>query len=100
VVFLRELLDGLQVLPSHPTPVHCDNNAAMILSEDHVWHAHVKHICVKYHYVRELVSDGELMVTRVRSADNTADILTKPLARNDYLRLRVMLGLRSMDSVD
>ena len=93
-VFLRELLDGLQLLPPHPTPIHCDNNAASILSEDHVWHSRMKHIRVKYHYVRELVTDEELTITRVRSADNAADILTKPLARGDYLRLRRMLGLR------
>jgi Reverse transcriptase (RNA-dependent DNA polymerase) len=93
-VFLRELLDGLQLLPPHPTPIHCDNNAASILSEDHVWHSRMKHIRVKYHYVRELVTDEELTITRVRSADNAADILTKPLARGDYLRLCTMLGLR------
>jgi hypothetical protein len=30
----------------------------------------------------------------VRSADNTADILTKPLSRNDFQRLRHYLGIR------
>ena len=92
-VFLRELLDGLDLLPSYPTPIHCDNDAASILSEDHLWHPRVKHIRVKYHYIRELVSDGEVKATRISSSDNIADILTKPLARADYLRLRSHLGL-------
>ena len=92
-VFLRELLDGINLLPSLPTPIHCDNDAASILSEDHLWHPRVKHIRVKYHYVRELVSDGEIKATRVSSMDNVADILTKPLGRGDYLRLRPYLGL-------
>jgi hypothetical protein len=79
VVFLRELLSTLVNNSTSPTTVYCDNDAASILTEDHVWHARVKHIRVKYHYVRELVTNKELAVHRVRSADNTADILTKPL---------------------
>ena len=98
VIFLRQLLDGLHLLPSRATPVHCDNNAASILSEDHVFHARVKHIRVKYHVIREMVENGEVAVTRIRSSDNTADILTKPLARPDFLRLRHGLGLRGVEA--
>ena len=93
-VFLRELLATLLGGDKSPTPLYCDNDAASILTQDHVWHARVKHIRVKYHYVRELVADGELLVKRVRSSDNTADILTKPLGRTDFHRLRHNLGLR------
>jgi Reverse transcriptase (RNA-dependent DNA polymerase) len=94
MTFLRQLLDGLHLLPSDATPIHCDNNAASILSEDHVFHARVKHIRVKYHAIREMVDNGEVVVARIRSSDNTADILTKALGRPDFLRLRHGLGLR------
>lgn len=50
VSFLRQLLTGLQFLPSSPTRLFCDNDAATRLSEDHVWHSHTKHIRIKYHY--------------------------------------------------
>ena len=77
VVFLRQLLDSLQLLPPGPTRLHCDNDAATRLSEDHVWHSHTKHIRVKYHSIRELVLSGETLVTHVGSKDNTADIISK-----------------------
>ena len=93
-VFLRQLLEGLRFLPSGPSRLYCDNDAASRLSEDHVWHSHTKHIRVKYHYTRELVLSGDVSVMRVGSKENTADILTKPLARVDFQRLRHYLGVR------
>jgi hypothetical protein len=95
VSFLRQLLDGLDLPPASPTRLLCDNHAASILTEDHVWHSRVKHIRVKYHHVRELVADGDLTIARVPSVDNTADALTKPLNKSDFLRLRTRLGLRT-----
>ena len=100
VVFLRQLLEGLRLLPSGTTQLFCDNDAASRLSEDHVWHSHTKHIRVKYHYTRELVLAGDVAIQRVGSKDNTADILTKPLARMDFQRLRHYLGIRPVSSPD
>jgi len=93
-LFLRQLLDGIGIPQHNPTPLHCDNDAASRLAEDYVWHPQVKHIRVKYHSVRDLVSNHELTVTRVRSCDNVVDILTKPLARSDFHHLCGYLGLR------
>jgi transposase InsO family protein len=96
IVFLRQLLEGLHFLPSGATQLLCDNDAASRLSEDHVWHSHTKHVRVKYHYIRELVNAGDVSVERVGTKDNTADILTKPLARVDFQRLRHYLGVRPL----
>jgi len=43
-VFLREMLKELDFAPLDATPICCDNSAAIILSEDHIGHPHVKHI--------------------------------------------------------
>jgi hypothetical protein len=94
-MFLGEMLTKLKFKSSKATLVLCDNNAAIILSEDHIGHPQVKHIRVKYHYVQEQVRDGYMVVRRVRSEDNTADILTKPLGCVDFQRLRGFLGLRN-----
>lgn len=55
---------------------------------------------MKYHYTRELVLTGDATIARVVSKDNTADILTKPLAHSDFQRLRHRLGLRAMGDLD
>ena len=51
VVFLRQLLEGLNLLPSGATHLLCDDDATSHLSEDHMWHSHTKHIRVKYYYL-------------------------------------------------
>ena len=92
VVFLWELMSCLLPPDNTPTVVFCDNDAASILTEDHVWHARVKHIHVNYHYVRKLVANKELTVQCVHSSENTADILTKPLNRTNFVHLQALFG--------
>ena len=97
-IFLRQLLDNLAFPCRGSTPIHCDNDAATRLAEDHVLHSEVKHIRVKLHTIRDYIAFGDVKVLRVRSEDNIADILTKPLGRTDFLRLRGYLGLRDVGS--
>jgi hypothetical protein len=92
-IFLCQLLDGLGFLTEGPSLLHCDNDAASHLAEDQTGHLSVKHIRVKFHSIQQLVEEETLRVTRIRSADNTADILTKPLGRSDFLRLRHYMGI-------
>jgi len=92
-MFLCQLLDALD-FPCHmSTPIHCDNDTATCLAEDQVFHSQVKHIRVKLHAICKYIDLGELEVTRVCSANNITDILTKALGCPDFLRLRGYLGL-------
>lgn len=93
LMWIRYLLEGLGIPCKDSTELLCDNNAAIILSEDQVYHVKAKHINVRCHYLRERVSEGDLVLRRVKSADNTADILTKPLDPMQFLKLRGYLGL-------
>src|SRR5258708_1554618 len=94
VLFLHQLLDGVNMPDLAPTSLYCDNDTARQLTEDQCWHTKVRHFRVKYHSTRDLVHLGELNVVRINSSENTADILTKPLSRGDFERLRHYLGLR------
>ena len=38
-----------------------------------------KHIDVKYHYVRDVISQGKLKVCKISTHDNPADMMTKPV---------------------
>ena len=95
-VWLRALLHGIGITQTKPTPIFCDNNSTIDLSQDQLFHARVKHIDVRWHYLRERVENADLVLSRIRGVDNTADVFTKPLSPLIFNRLRNFLGLRSL----
>lgn len=92
--WLRSLLRELEFTQLSATPLLCDNNGSIVLSEDSSFHARVKQIDIKHHSIRQHVSKGRLKLQYVKSKDNTADIFTKPLPRKDFEHLHSCLGLR------
>jgi hypothetical protein len=76
-----------------PTTIHCDNNAAICLSEDPLHHERVKHIDIKYHFIRERYEAKELKLKYINTKENPADIFTKALEAPQFTRLRKLLGL-------
>ena len=61
----------------HKLDVYCDSQSAIYLAKYQVHHARIKHIDVRYHFVREVVAEGEILVKKIATVDNPADMLTK-----------------------
>ena len=62
-----------------PIEVHCDNQSAVHLTKDHMYHERTKHIDIKYHFVRDVISEGKVVMKKIDTEKNPADMLTKPL---------------------
>ena len=81
--WIRALLKELKrfdlLEDNQAVPMHSDNQACIALSQDPVGHKRTKHIDVRYHYIRELVTYNKATVIYLRTEDMIADILTKPL---------------------
>ena len=43
-----------------PTPIFCDNVYAISLSKNNVFHQKSKHIDTQFHFLRELVKNGDI----------------------------------------
>jgi hypothetical protein len=95
-LWIHQLLAAINISPQNATTILCDNNAARSLSEDPMLHPRVKHMDIKYHFLRENVQDNKVKLQYISSNDNVADILTKPLARDKFTRLRGFLGLSDL----
>ena len=56
-----------------------------------MFHDKSKHIKIKYHYIRDMVQRGEVMLQYVAINKKKADVLTKPLARVKFEYFRESL---------
>ena len=57
--------------------MHCDNESAVKLAKNPVYHKKTKHIGIRYHFVRGLVADGTINLKNISGAKNPADMFTK-----------------------
>jgi hypothetical protein len=94
IMWLRELTAEIGLPPDGPTCLHMDNTSTIriITKPDEVTHR-TKHIRLSYHWIRESVRDGAISPVYVKSAENLADIFTKPLPVESHWRLMKELGL-------
>ena len=42
--------------------MHCDSQSAICLAKNQVFHARTKYIVVQYHFVREILEEGEILL--------------------------------------
>jgi hypothetical protein len=91
--WLRMLVCGIGITVDSPTPVFCDNNAAIILAGNQSFHAQAKHIDTQYHHIRDCVEKEKISTPHVSSFQNIADTVTKALPTADFLRHCSALGL-------
>eukprot|EP00253_Pinus_taeda_P028104 PITA_28104 len=77
-VWLRRVLRDLCHEKENGTTIYCDNSSAIALSKNYVFHKRTKHIDTKFHFIRELVNNDEIVLQHYRTEDQRANILTKP----------------------
>ena len=68
--------------------IWCDNQSAIALSKNDTFHQRTKHIDIRYHFVRERIESGELLIGWKQTDQQLADIFTKPLGTTKFLHLR------------
>jgi hypothetical protein len=77
-----------------PGVIKGDNRGAIALTKNTRDHGKVKHIDIRHHYIRELLQSGDITMEQVSSADNLADLFTKPLPRDHHHRLLAALNIQ------
>jgi len=92
MVWTRNLLKflGISVPPIH---LYCDNQAALHIANNPVYHERTKHIEVDYHFVSERIVSGEIQPRYPPSTEQLANIFTKALGPCQFHCLLGKLGI-------
>ncbi|XP_073137926.1 secreted RxLR effector protein 161-like [Henckelia pumila] len=77
-IWLKGMLGELGI-DQRKITIFCDNQSAIQLSKHQVYHERSKHIDVKLHFVRDVISKGEVILEKIYTEDNPADVMTKAL---------------------
>lgn len=76
--------------------VWCDNVSALALASNPVFHARTKHIEVDYHFIREKVMNGDILIKFISTQDSVVEIFTKGLSFARFSVLKNKLLFRPL----
>ena len=94
-LWLRGLVNELG-LSQDVLIVFCDSQSAIHLTKNSRYHDKTKHIDVKRHFIRDIVTVGNVVVQKIHTSENPADMLTKPLPNTKFQHCLDLVGLYSI----
>jgi len=93
MVWMQMWLDEVEIGHDMPGVIKGDSRGAIALVKNTKDHGKVKHIDIRHHYIRELVTSELILFEQIPSADNLTDLFTKPLARDHHHRFLKELNI-------
>ena len=92
-LWLRKLLEDLKHTQEEGTEIYVDNQAAIAISNNPVFHGRTKHFKIKFYFLREVQKSKEISLIYWRCDDQLADIMTKALSKKKFEDFRMKMGV-------
>ena len=97
ILYTRRIMEEMGYPQSAPTKTYEDNMACIYMSRTSVMYHKARHIDTRVYRLREMCQEKAMVLEKVKSAEQTADTLTKALARPAFERHRdVMMGVHGI----
>ncbi|XP_021837610.2 uncharacterized mitochondrial protein AtMg00810-like [Spinacia oleracea] len=93
VTWIVRLLEELGVHNLKPVALHCDNQSAIHIATNPIFHERTKHIEVDCYFTRDKVLEGLLHLSYLPTHNQLADIFTKVLPGAQHRNLSTKLGM-------
>ncbi|CAM8945280.1 unnamed protein product [Rhodiola kirilowii] len=93
VLWLIRLFADMKVIIPTPVSLYCDNQAAIHIAKNPVFHERTKHIELDCHFIRHHVQDRTICPLYVPTLEQPVDLFTKQLPSDHLLRLLSKLGV-------
>lgn len=93
-IWLRGLVNELGLTQGLLT-VFCYSQSAIHLTKNNRYHDKTKHIDVRRHFIWDIITAGEIIVEKIHTSENPADMLTKSLPNTKFQHCLDLVGLYS-----
>ena len=94
ILWLRNLFHELGYTVPSASPLFIDNHSALSVAKNPEHHGRMKHLDLRFYWLRDEVEKGTISVAHVCTDLMPADIMTKALGRVKVLEMVGMLGLQ------
>jgi hypothetical protein len=95
IIWMRQFMGELGYPPSTSSTLLMDNQSAISVSKNPEHHGRMKHLDLRWFWLRDTVDSGLIKPTFVPTEDMAADMLTKSLMRPYVEKCRRLMGLVS-----
>nr|GEX68647.1 putative RNA-directed DNA polymerase [Tanacetum cinerariifolium] len=93
-VWLKGVLKDLDFMQGESLEIFCDNSSTIKLSKNPMMHRRTTHIDVRYHYLRDFTNQQVVNLVFCGTQDQIADIMTKPVKLETFVKLRGLFRLQ------
>ena len=93
ILWLRNLFSELGYKTKDASTLYIDNQSAVSVAKNPEHHGRIKHLDLRFYWLRDIVDSGQISVVHCPTAKMPADLLTKSLTRVKVGLCRDMLGL-------
>ncbi|GJT10613.1 retrotransposon protein, putative, ty1-copia subclass [Tanacetum coccineum] len=91
-IWLRNLFNEFSGFTSCTT-IFCDSQSAIYLTKDQMFHERIKHIDVRYHFIRCIIAQGDVKIQKIGTHDNPTDMMTKLVPTTKFELCSSLVGM-------
>ena len=92
LLWIKQQLEDYGIICSNIL-IRCDNISAINLTKNSILHSRIKHIEVRYYFIRDHMQNNDIMLEFVPTENQIVDIFTKPLNEERFCIIRKQLDL-------
>ena len=67
--------------------------SVIYLAKNQVYHARMKHVDIRFHFVQEILDEGDVELQKIHTKENLADMLTKIISRVKFVHCKEILHI-------
>jgi hypothetical protein len=95
-VWLTRLVTDMAGVEPGAPELMVDNQSAIALSKNPVYHERSKHVDTKFHYICECTEGNRIVLGHISTEKQLVDILTKELGRVRFLEQCELIGVTAI----